>query len=197
MTSIDWGIFIFYLLFVFVVGIVVTKRSTTGISSYFVANRSLPWWWLGISIVATTFAADTPLAITGITAEGGIVGNWFWWSWTATYITVAIFFAKRWRSSEVLTDVAFIELRYSGGSAAFLRGFKAFFFGVVINVFVLGWVITAAVKIAGPFIRWEEIIGTDLFVQISHIYPKALLFKGDFNASLTIVALLDHRDDLQ
>ncbi len=190
MSGIDWGIFIVYLAIVFIVGVVVSKKSSSGIDSYFVADRSLPWWWLGISIIATTFAADTPLAITGITANGGIVGNWFWWAWAATYITVSIFFAKRWRSSNVLTDVEFIELRYSGKEAAFLRGFKAFFYGIVINVFILGWVITAAVKIAGPFIKWENIIGHSAMEGISNIYPEALLFKGDLNATLTIMALL-------
>lgn len=190
MSSIDWLIFLVYLVIVFIVGVIVSKKSSQGIDSYFVADRTLPWWWLGISIIATTFAADTPLAITGITAKGGIVGNWFWWAWAATYITISIFFAKRWRSSNVLTDVEFIELRYSGKEAAFLRGFKAFFYGIVINVFILGWVITAAVKIAGPFIKWENIIGSSAMEGLSNIYPKMLLFKGDLNATLTIMALL-------
>ncbi|MFT4601214.1 MAG: SSS family solute:Na+ symporter [Arenicella sp.] len=190
MASADWIIFLVYLAAVFIIGIIVSKKASTGIDSYFVADRSLPWWWLGISIIATTFAADTPLAITGITAKGGIVGNWFWWSWAATYITISIFFAKRWRSSQVLTDVEFIELRYSGKEAAFLRGFKAFFYGVVINIFILGWVITAAVKIAGPFISWEKILGTSTFEAIGNFYPSVLLFKGDLNATITIMALL-------
>ena len=190
MASADWIIFLIYLIAVFLIGIIVSKKAKTGIDSYFVADRSLPWWWLGISIIATTFAADTPLAITGITAKGGIVGNWFWWSWAATYITISIFFAKRWRSSQVLTDIEFIELRYSGKEAAFLRGFKAFFYGVVINVFILGWVITAAVKIAGPFIKWESILGSSTFQTIENVYPSFLLFKGDLNATITIMALL-------
>jgi SSS family transporter len=190
MTSVDWLIFLVYLAAVFIIGIIVSKKASSGIDSYFVADRSLPWWWLGISIIATTFAADTPLAITGITANNGIVGNWFWWSWAATYITITIFFAKRWRSSQVLTDVEFIELRYSGKEAAFLRGFKAFFYGIVINVFILGWVITAAVKIAGPFIKWDQILGASAFAKIAEFYPTIFLFKGDLNATLTIVALL-------
>lgn len=190
MTSIDWCIFLIYLAAVFVIGIIVSKKASSGVDSYFVADRSLPWWWLGISIIATTFAADTPLAITGITANNGIVGNWFWWSWAATYITITIFFARRWRSSQVLTDVEFIELRYSGKEAAFLRGFKAFFYGIIINVFILGWVITAAVKIAGPFIKWDQILGSATFQKIASVYPDFLLFKGDMNATLTIVVLL-------
>jgi len=190
MESLDWIIFIAYLVMVFVVGIWVSKKSSSGINSYFVADRSLPWWWIGISIIATTFAADTPLAITGITAKSGIVGNWFWWAWAATYITVSIFFAKRWRQSNVLTDVEFIELRYSGKEASFLRGFKAFFYGIILNVFILGWVITAAVKIAGPFINWYDILGEKIFCYLEKLYPLFLLFKGDFNATLTILALL-------
>ncbi len=190
MASLDWIIFIVYLVLVFAVGVWVSKKSSTGINSYFVADRSLPWWWIGISIIATTFAADTPLAITGITAKSGIAGNWFWWSWAATYITVSIFFAKRWRQSNVLTDVEFIELRYSGKEAAFLRGFKAFFYGIILNVFILGWVITAAVKIAGPFVKWRTVIGDSYYSMLESLYPKFLLFKGDFNATLTILALL-------
>jgi SSS family solute:Na+ symporter len=190
MASLDWIIFIVYLAVVFIVGVIVSKKSSEGIDSYFVASRSLPWWWLGISIIATTFAADTPLAITGLTANGGIVGNWFWWSWAATYITISIFFARRWRSSKVLTDVEFIELRYSGKEAAFLRGFKAFFYGIIINVFILGWVITAAVKIAGPFIKWNEILGESTYLSIAESMPTVMMFKGDPNATLTILALL-------
>ena len=190
MELLDWAIFLIYLVFVFAIGVWVSKKSGEGINSYFVADRSLPWWWLGISIIATTFAADTPLAITGITASSGIAGNWLWWSWAATYITVSVFFAKRWRMSNVLTDVEFIELRYSGKEAAFLRGFKAFFYGVILNVFILGWVITAAVKIANPFIDWEVILGDSIFQSIESIYPSFLLFKDDLNATITIMSLL-------
>lgn len=189
MEQLDWIIFGVYLLFVFILGIAVSKKASTGIESYFVADRNVPWWWLGISIIATTFAADTPLAVTGITAKNGIVGNWLWWSWAATYITVAIFFAQRWRKSGVLTDVEFIELRYDGKQAALLRGFKAFFFGVILNCFILGWVITAAVSIASPFIQWMDLLPA-LYHFMEVWYPSILLFKGDLNATLTILALL-------
>ena len=189
MEQLDWIIFGVYLLFVFLLGIAVSKKASSGIESYFVADRNLPWWWLGISIIATTFAADTPLAVTGITAKNGIVGNWLWWSWAATYITVAIFFAQRWRKSGVLTDVEFIELRYDGKQAALLRGFKAFFFGVVLNCFILGWVITAAVSIASPFIQWMDLLPA-FYHFMEAWYPSILLFKEDLNATLTIVALL-------
>ncbi len=190
MKTIDWAIFITYLVGIFLVGIWVSQKAKTGLKSYFSADRSIPWWWLGISIIATTFAADTPLAITSITVDKGISGNWFWWSWVATYITVAIFFSKRWHLSGVLTDVELIELRYDGPQAAFLRGFKAFFFGVILNCFILGWVVTAAVKIATPFIDWTQILGPETFNIIADIYPTFLLFKSDLNATLSIMALL-------
>jgi len=190
MKTIDWIIFISYLLGIFMIGVWVSQKAKTGMKSYFSADKSIPWWWLGISIIATTFAADTPLAITGITANTGISGNWFWWSWVATYVSVAIFFSKRWHTSGVLTDVELIELRYDGKGAAFLRGFKAFFFGVILNCFILGWVITAAVKIAGPFIDWTSILGDSTFQVIQDIYPAFLLFKDDLNATITILVLL-------
>jgi Na+/proline symporter len=189
LEKIDWIIFGVYLVFVFLLGIWASKKASTGLESYFVADRNLPWWWLGISIIATTFAADTPLAVTGITAKNGIVGNWLWWSWAATYITVAIFFAQRWRKSGVLTDVEFIEMRYDGKQAALLRGFKAFFFGIVLNCFILGWVITAAVSIASPFIQWSTLIPV-FYGFVDSFYPTFLLFKGDLNATITILALL-------
>ena len=189
MEKLDWIIFGVYLVFVFLLGIWASKKASTGLESYFVADRNLPWWWLGISIIATTFAADTPLAVTGITAKNGIVGNWLWWSWAATYITVAIFFAQRWRKSGVLTDVEFIEMRYDGKQAALLRGFKAFFFGIILNCFILAWVITAAVSIASPFIQWATF--TPAFYSLAeNFYPTFLLFKGDLNATITILALL-------
>lgn len=170
-------------------GIWVSKKAGKSIDSYFAADRNLPWWWLGISIIATTFAADTPLAVSSITSKNGIAGNWLWWSWTATYITVAIFFAKRWRNSQVLTDVEFIELRYDGKQASFLRAFKAFFYGILLNCFILGWVITAAVNIANPFIDWFA-ISPSIYCFIEGFYPSFLLFKNDLNATMTIMALL-------
>jgi len=190
MKTIDWAIFITYLIGIFMIGVWVSQKAKTGMKSYFSADKSIPWWWLGISIIATTFAADTPLAITGITANTGISGNWFWWSWVATYVSVAIFFSKRWHTSGVLTDVELIELRYDGKGAAILRGFKAFFFGIVLNCFILGWVITAAVKIAGPFIDWTSIIGDTAFQNMENFYPSFLLFKDDLNATMTILVLL-------
>ena len=186
-TILDWIIIAVYFLFTISVGIITTKKAGEGLESYFLAQRSIPWWWLGISILATTFAADTPLAVTGITAKEGIAGNWLWWSWSIGFITVAVFFAARWRESKVLTAVEFIEHRYSGKGASFLRGFKAIYLGLLFNCFILGWVLTAMVKICGPFIHWDQLLNPNLYSGISELYPNILLFKGDLNSSITII----------
>ena len=114
MHNVDFLIVGIYLIVMFVIGILMKGKAAQSITSYFVADRSLPGWWVGLSILATTFAADTPLAVTGLTANGGVQANWFWWSWVIGYIMVAIVMAKRWRRAKVLTDVEFIELRMMG-----------------------------------------------------------------------------------
>ena len=110
-------------------------------------------------MVATTFAADTPLVVAGLVAENGVAGNWFWWSWVLSHVSMAVVFAALWRRARILTDAELVELRYGGRSASVLRGFKAVFFAVVINAIVLGWVIRAMVKIAAPFVHWDEWLG--------------------------------------
>jgi SSS family solute:Na+ symporter len=147
------------------------RSAGTGLASYFVADRSLPWWWLGTSMVATYFAADTPLAITGIIANDGISGNWFWWSWVFTFVTITVFFARKWRQSRVLTDVELIELRYDGRSASLLRAFKAFYLGLVVNCIILGWLFRAMSKITSPFVDWEVLLGACLAATL--ITPPA------------------------
>jgi Na+/proline symporter len=189
-TGIDWIIIGVYLVFTLLIGIYFTRKAGSSLESYFVAGRSLPWWWLGISILATTFAADTPLAVAGITANEGIAGNWLWWNWAIGFITIAIFFAGRWRRSGVLTDVEFVELRYSGKEAKLLRGFKSVYFGLVFNCLILGWVITAMVKICTPFIHWNEMFPAHSWATLESVFPTFLLFKGDLNASITILFII-------
>lgn len=174
-STLDWSIILAYLALAFGVGLWMTRKAGRSMESYFTAERKLPWWWLGTSMVATTFAADTPLAITGIVARDGIAGNWFWWSWILTYAFIAAFLARRWRGSRVLTDVELIELRYDGPAAAKLRAFKAIFFAVVINCLILGWVFKAMTKITDPFIQWREILGDGSYQGLLDAWPPALL----------------------
>ena len=187
MHNVDFIIVGIYLIVMFVIGLLMKGKAGQSITSYFVADRSLPGWWVGLSILATTFAADTPLAVTGLTAKGGIQANWFWWSWVITYIVAAVIMAKRWRRAKVLTDVEFIELRYEGQSASILRAFKALFLGILLNGFILGWVITAMTKIADPFIDWSA-LSPPLFKLFSH-WPSWLLI-NDLNTTITVIIVM-------
>jgi len=141
--ALDWTIIAGYLLLALAIGLVFKKRAGSSFVEYFVAGRSLPWWIAGTSMVATTFAADTPLAVTGLIAKNGLAGNWFWWAWAFGGMLTVFVFARLWRRAEVLTDVELIELRYTGKAAGFLRGFRALYVAVVMNSIIIGWVTKA------------------------------------------------------
>ncbi len=153
--AVDWPIIAAYGLFALALGSFFTKKASRGVESFFVGDRKLPWWVAGTSIVATTFAADTPLAVTGLVALGGISGNWIWWCWGIAHVVATFFFARLWRRSGVITDAEITELRYSGRVAAALRGFKAVYFGIFINCLTMAWVIAAMVKISAAFFDVE------------------------------------------
>src|SRR5262249_29412695 len=123
------------------------RRSSGRSEGVLVSGRNVSWWWGGTWMVATTFAADTPLLVTGLVAKNGIAGNWLWWSLCLSGMMTVFFFARYWRRSEILTDVEFVELRYSGKPAAFLRGFRALYLGALMNCLILGWMIKAMISI--------------------------------------------------
>lgn len=177
-----------YLFFAFAAGILLSPKAGKSLVSYFVADRKLPWWWLGTSMVATTFAADTPLVITGFIAADGISANWFWWSWAIGYMAMAVFFAGKWRRMEVLTDVEFVELRYGGKPAIILRMVKAFYLSILVNSIVLGWVFKAMSKITGPFLDWKDLLGADRFSIIQNVWPSFLIFDS-LNNTITVLIL--------
>ncbi|MEW6238704.1 MAG: sodium:solute symporter family protein [Candidatus Omnitrophota bacterium] len=149
LNYLDWSIVIFYFLFVLAVGLYYTRRAGKGIAEYFVSGRNLPWWIVGTSMVATTFSSDTPNLVTDIVRKHGVSGNWVWWAFLLTGMATVFFYAKLWRRSQALTDIGFYEMRYSGKEAAFLRGFRALYLGVVFNVFVMASVTLSAIKISG------------------------------------------------
>src|SRR5205814_206186 len=122
-------------------------RAGTSTAEYFLSGRNVPWWLAGTSMVATTFAADTPLAVTGLVARNGVAGNWLWWNLVASGMLTVFFYARLWRRSGVMTDIEFSEIRYAGPPAAFLRGFRALYLGIPINCIILGWVNKAMVDI--------------------------------------------------
>ena len=131
------------------IGLWFARGSGKNIGEYFLSGRSAPWWLTGTSMVATTFAVDTPLAVTGLVSQNGIAGNWLWWNLAASGILTVFFFAALWRRSGVLTDVEFIELRYGGKAASALRGVRAIYQGVLVNTIIMGWVNLAMAKILG------------------------------------------------
>lgn len=147
LTPLDWTVIGAYFLFTLAIGMFYSRRARGSTSEFFLSGRNAPWWLAGTSMVATTFAADTPLAVTGLVAENGVAGNWLWWSMVMSGIMTVFFYARLWRRAGVMTDVEFAEIRYSGKPAAFLRGFRALYLGIPINCIVLGWVNLAMLKI--------------------------------------------------
>src|SRR5262245_19055767 len=147
LNPLDWIVIAAYFAFNLGIGIYYSRRARGSTSEFFLSGRDVPWWLAGTSMVATTFAADTPLAVTGLVAKNGIAGNWLWWNFVMSGMLTVFFYARLWRRAGVMTDIEFAELRYSGKPAAFLRGFRALYLGIPINCIILGWVNLAMFKI--------------------------------------------------
>src|SRR5579872_4422116 len=171
-TAAGWLVVAAYFLFNLLIGLYYRRKGTGSTDDYFVSGRNVSWWLAGTSMVATTFAADTPLAVTGLVATQGIAGNWLWWSLLLSGMMTVFFFARMWRRSEVITDVEFVELRYSGKPAAFLRGFRALYFGILINCIILGWVNLAMEKILGISLNIPKFWAVVICMAITAIYTS-------------------------
>ncbi len=156
----DWAVIGLYLVGTVALGLAFSRRASRDSQSYFLAGRSLPWWVLGTSMVATTFAADTPLAVTGFVRDHGIWYNWFGWHYALAQTLAVFLFSRFWRRAEVITDNELIEMRYAGKPAAALRGFKACYFAVIYNFIVLGWVLKGMATVA------ETVLGIDPTVAV-------------------------------
>src|SRR5918994_2372604 len=160
LVTIDWIIIGAYFVLSLVIGLYYARRAGRSTAEYFVAGRNLPWWLAGTSMVATTFAADTPLAVTEMVARNGVAGNWLWWSMLPSGMLTVFFFARLWRRAEVMTDVEFVELRYSGKPAAFLRGFRSIYLGLAINLIIMGWVNLGMAKVLSGTLglqKWQAL----------------------------------------
>src|SRR5256885_4419367 len=185
LTAIDWAVIVGYLLVNLAIGIYYRRRASGNTEEFFVSGRDVSWWLAGTSMVATTFAADTPLLVCGLVARQGIAGNWIWWGLCVGGMLTVFFFARYWRRAEILTDVQFCEIRYGGKPAAFLRGFKAIYLGLFMNCFILGWVTQAMVSIItvllGPAIAQGRVVQLAIG---GHVFQQTL---GDpRNTSLLI-----------
>jgi len=155
-SFVDWIAVVAYLLITLFLGLYFRGRSGKSTEDYFVSGRSVSWWLAGTSMVATTFAADTPLLVTGLVYRQGIAGNWIWWNFLLSGMMTVFLFARLWRRSGLLTDVQFAELRYGGKPAAFLRGFRSIYLGLLMNCLILGWVTKAMVSIVSVTLHMSE-----------------------------------------
>jgi len=156
LDTLDWIVLLLYGLICVAIGLAVTRRASQGRQEFFLSGRRLSWWLLGVSLVATTFSTDTPNLVTDLVRGGGVSQNWVWWAFAVTGMCTVFFYAKLWRRSAALTDIAFYELRYSGKPAAFLRGFRAIYLGVFFNVMIMAAVNLSATKIAGVMLGWDR-----------------------------------------
>lgn len=180
LTPLDWSFIVAYFLISFGIALFYYRRASRSTSEFFLSGRSMPWWLAGTSMVATTFAADTPLAVTELVNQSGIAGNWLWWNAALGGMLTVFFFARLWRRSGVLTDVEFVELRYSGPAAAWLRGIKALYFGLLMNCIILGWVSLAM-----------ETVIRILFPELTLFGQASFSFLGvTFSAHLAVVGIL-------
>ena len=172
-TAIDWAIVVGYFALSTTIGFIFTKRGGESLEEYFLSGRQVPWWLAGAAMVATTFAADTPLVVTGLVAAKGVAGNWLWWNMVMSGMLTVFFFARLWRRARVMTDVEFAEIRYSGKPAAFLRGFRALYLGVAINLIIMGWVTRAMIKILTISLGISPFVAVGICFVITVAYAVA------------------------
>jgi Na+/proline symporter len=181
LTFSDWIVIAVYFILTLVIGLSFTRSSGKNLESFILGGRNLPWWVAGFSMVATTFAADTPLAVTELVVKHGISGNWLWWNMLAGGMMTVFFFATLWRRAGVLTEPELITLRYSGAPARFLRTFRSVYLGLFMNVLIMGWVNLAFMSILEVFFgcSWsEQILWTALVMGITTLYTSLSGLKG-------------------
>ncbi|ARS35357.1 sodium:solute symporter family protein [Pontibacter actiniarum] len=177
---IDWIVMGAFALITLVIGISYTGKASGSMANFFLGGRNLPWWIAGTSMVATTFAADTPLAVTELVAQSGISGNWLWWNMLLGGLLTTFFFARLWRRAGIITDLEFIELRYSGKPASFLRGFRSIYLGIFMNSLIIGWVNVALMSIIEVFFevpKGEQLIyvGIAMVIVVAYSSMSGLL----------------------
>ena len=193
LENIDWLIISSFFILSLVIGVLVSKKSGKDITEFFLSGRKMPWWLLGISMVATTFSADTPNLVTDIVRTNGVAGNWVWWAFLLTGMLTVFVYAKLWRRSKVLTDLEFYELRYSGKGAAFLRGFRAFYLGAVFNILIMASVCLAGIKIGGALLGLNPVETLLISCAITVIYSsigglRGIIITDFFQFILAMVA---------
>ncbi len=172
LTSFDWIIIVAFFAFTLFIGVWASKKAGRSAKDFFLSGRDMPWWLLGVSMVATTFSADTPNLVTDIIRKNGVAGNWVWWAFLLTGMATVFIYAKLWRRSGITTDLEFYELRYSGPAATFLRGFRSIYLGVFFNVMIMASVLLAGIKIAGIMLGISPIQTVLLVSLVTVIYSS-------------------------
>jgi len=178
LNALDWAMVALYGVITIVVGLAVARRAGSGTQEFFLSGRTLPWYLLGVSLVATTFSTDTPNLVTDLVRTGGVSQNWVWWAFCLTGMCTVFFYARYWRRSAVLTDIAFYELRYAGKPAAFLRGFRAVYLGLFFNAMIMASVNLAAIKIAGVLIGLDKYTTVLICSAITALYAASSGLRG-------------------
>lgn len=178
LSTIDWIIIATFFMVSLAIGLWTARSAGKSVDDFFLSGRNMPWWLLGISMVATTFSADTPNLVTDIVRTHGVSGNWVWWAFLLTGMLTVFVYAKLWRRSEVLTDLEFYELRYSGKGAAFLRGFRALYLGVFFNIMIMATVCLAGIKIGGVLLGFSPLQTLFLAATVTVVYSSLGGLKG-------------------
>ncbi len=195
LNSVDWIIVIGFFVFSVAIGVYASKTAGKNYTEYFLSGRNMPWWLLGISMVATTFSCDTPNLVTDIVRQNGVAGNWAWWAFLLTGMLTVFIYAKLWRRSKVLTDLEFYEIRYSGKMAAFLRGFRAIYLGVFFNIIVMASVSLALIKIGAVMLHWSAVKTLIVAMSITVIYStlgglRGILMTDFFQFIISMIGAL-------
>jgi Na+/proline symporter len=170
LAALDWAIIAGFFVVSLGIGLYYSRRAGKDIGEFFLSGRDLPWWLVGTSMVATTFAADTPLAVTGLVAKNGVAGNWIWWAAAIGSMLTVFFFARLWRRAGILTDVELVELRYAGRPAAILRGFRALYLGLPVNALVMGWVHLAMATVLAVAMGWDQLTAVLISLGVTGAY---------------------------
>ncbi len=170
LTFVDWLVIALYFAVNLAIGFSYMRRASGDVSEFFLSGRSVSWWLAGTSMVATTFGADTPLVVTGLVYSGGIQGNWIWWSFALSGMLTVFFFAPLWRRAQVLTDMEFTEIRYTGRPASFLRGFRALYLALPVNTIIMGWVNLAMAKILALTLGFSKLQAVFVCLSITLLY---------------------------
>jgi solute:Na+ symporter, SSS family len=178
LQTVDWIIIFAFFLISLGIGVFAARTAGKSAADFFLSGRNMPWWLLGVSMVATTFSCDTPNLVTDIVRQNGVAGNWAWWAFLLTGMLTVFVYAKLWRRSNVMTDLEFYELRYSGKMAAFLRGFRALYLGVFFNIMVMATVCLAVIKIGAVMLQWSAVQTLVISMTITALYSTIGGFKG-------------------